>query len=408
MAVLRYGIRSSVQLDFADGALSGEYGTPPMPPLDDPLAAVTAALEAPLDFPPLGRITTPSDHVTLALDHGVPQAAQITAAVIHALVQTGIDPDGISVLRTRADVEAGAEDPCRLLPEEWRDRVTRVIHDPSERREMAYLAASEEGEPIFLNRLLTDADVVLPIGCLHHDATSDYYGIHGSIYPAFSDQKTLVRFHAETSRNGTKESHHRRLAAEADHVAWLLGISFTIQVVPAGGSAILHVLVGQSETVRRQAQQLYRAAWSWQAPQQASLVVAAIEGDAAEQTWENVGRALETAAALVEEGGAIALCTDLAARPGPAMRQMAKARSREAVVRRICKAPPRDALPAVRLAQTLEHHSVYLLSQLDPAAVEELDMIPIRGADELVRLAHRHPSCIVLANAPRAAVTVGG
>jgi hypothetical protein len=48
----------------------------------------------------------------------------------------------------------------------------------------------------------------------------------------------------------------------------------------------------------------------------------------------------------------------------------------------------------------LQGHKVYLLSQLDPSVVEELDVIPIAKPDELNRLARQHGSCIVLSNAP--------
>jgi len=405
MVLLRYGARSAVRLDFAAGVLSGEYGTPALAPLDDLRAAVAAALEDPLEYPPLRQITTPSDQVTLALDCGVPHVDDVAAAVIHALVEGGgVGPDGISILRTKADADAGLKDPCGLLPAEWRRRIRSVVHDPSDRKRMAYLAASESGDPILLNRLLTDADVVLPIGCLRSQRTSDYYGIHGSIFPGFSDQSTVLRFHSGSSRNG--RSRQPKLVSEADHVAWLLGVNFTIQLVPAGGASVLHVLAGQTDAVRRRGQELYRAAWNARSSERASLVVAAIEGDAPEQSWENFGRALESAAAVVQEGGAIALCTDLAASPGPAMRCVAKARSPDMAVRRISKDQPPDALPALRLAQSLQHNSVYLLSRLDPQVVEDLDMIPIADADELVRLTRHHRSCIVLANAPRVAVTV--
>ena len=101
MAVLRYGISSSVELEFAEGVLSGEVGRPRGQPLADLAAATTAALAEPIDYPPLARSTTPADHVVLALDHGVPQVAQVTASIVDALVDSGIDPDGITVLRNQ-------------------------------------------------------------------------------------------------------------------------------------------------------------------------------------------------------------------------------------------------------------------------------------------------------------------
>ena len=115
MAILRYGNNSSVQLEFADGAALGELGTPRGQPLADLGAATTAALGEPIDYPTLAQCTTPGDRVVLALDRGVPQVAEVTAAVVDALVDAGVDPDGITVLQSQADRDAGAGDPRRLI-----------------------------------------------------------------------------------------------------------------------------------------------------------------------------------------------------------------------------------------------------------------------------------------------------
>ena len=56
------------------------------------------------------------------------------------------------------------------------------------------------------------------------------------------------------------------------------------------------------------------------------------------------------------------------------------------------------------LPRRFERNKVYLLSRLDPAVVEELDMVPIESADELVRLARQHASCLLVPNAPRVSV----
>jgi len=422
MAVLRYGIDSSVHLELADGTLPQQCGTPQGQPLDDPRAAVARALVEPLDYPPLARGTTPGDRVVLALDRSIPQASQVIAAVIESLVEAGVDPDGIAILRTRSDAEAAGDDPCRLLSKSLLARISLLTHDPADRRSLAYLAANDAGEPILIHRALHEADLVLPIGCLRGDSAAGYFGIHGSVFPMFSDARTLGRFRkgdrprlppsgpqGASHKRGLspldRGSQHRQLTAESDHVAWLLGINFTIQVVPGGGERIMHVVAGQSDAVRRRGRQLYRAAWDGPMVRRASLVVAAIEGGPGLQTWEDFGRALDTASSLVEDGGAMAVCCDLAADPGPAVQQMAGAPSRAALLRRIGKDPPEDALPAAQLARALDRGKVYLLSRLPPSLVEELDVIPIAGGEELARLARQHKSGILLANAPHAMVT---
>lgn len=404
MTVLRYGTDSSVALQFAAGVTLDQCGTPQDVPLADPGVAVAAALAAPLEYPPLAQTTTPGDRVVVVLDSGLPQIAQVTAAVVHALMASAIDPDGITILRSEADGSAGMDDPLRLVPALAAGRIRLLTHDPANRRNLAYLAASEGGEPILLNRLLTDADVILPVGCMQREHSAGYYGIHTTIYPEYSDKLTQARFrkHDRFTGNG----HHRELQHEVNHVAWLLGVNFSLQVVPAAGDGVLHVLAGQSDVVRRQCRELYRAAWNRSVAHRANLVVAAIEGPERQQTWENLGRVLENVMGLVEEDGAIAVCCELATAPGPALQRLIGSPSREEAVREIRRDNPRDALPALQLARALETNHIYLLSRLAPGLVEELEMIPIGGPAELVRLTQRSDSCLVLSNAVHAMVQV--
>ena len=201
--------------------------------------------------------------------------------------------------------------PAGWSPRRCAQRITRLTHDPDDRRQLAYLAASESGEAILIHRALHEADVVLPVGCLRAEEIAGYFGIHSPIFPTFSDAKTIQRFRSFGSLNG-RGSRRRELVAEVDHVAWLLGVNFTVQVVPAAGDRVLHVLSGQSDAVRKRGRELYRAAWSWPATRRASLVVAAIEGDAGQQTWENVGLGAAGGRRLCRSGG----CDCRMLRPG--------------------------------------------------------------------------------------------
>ena len=231
--------------------------------------------------------------------------------------------------------------------------------------------------------------MVLPVGCLRDDHTAGYFGIHDCIFPTFSDARTLQRFRPLgllAADQGVK----RALVNDVEHVAWLLGVNFTVQLVPAGNDQVLHVLAGQSDSVGGAAARSTMPPGTCAPSRRAALVVAAIAGDAHQQTWENLGRAVEAAENLLEEGGAIAVCCDLSDRPGPAMQRMALVESRHAALRQIGKERPVDALPAVQIAHALDSNPVYLLSRLDPLMVEDLGLVPITDAEELARLTHRY------------------
>jgi nickel-dependent lactate racemase len=406
MTVLRYGADSSVNLQLAAEGPLVPCGVPKGAPLADTSAAVRTALEQPLDYPSLAQCTTPGDRVAIALGAGVPQVAKVTAAIVQTLIDAGIGADGITILRSCGERDTSADDPCGLLAPSVAERISVRAHDPVDRRNLAYLAAFESGEPILLNRMLTDADVVLPVGCILPDRARGYYGIHTTLYPEFSDSKTQARFrkHDRFSDNG----HHRELRREVNHVAWLLGVNFTVQIVPAAGDGILHVLAGQSDAVRHRGHELYREAWTSPVAETAELVVAAIEGGPVHQTWENLGRVLERSGRLVDEGGAIAVCCELSTPPGPAMQRLMGEPARDVALRQIRRENPRDLLPTLQLAKALESYRVYLLSRLDAELVEGLEMIPVESPSDISRLAQRSRSCLVVANAARAIVRVEG
>ena len=404
-SIIRYGADSSASLDFAEGVLVGECGTPSGPLIEDLAVTLQRALSSPVSYPPLEQCTTPGDKIVVTLDEGMPQGGRIAAEVIRSLLAGGVHADGITVLRTAADATNGSGDPAPWLPDELSGQVALAVHDPDDRQSMAYLAASEKGEAILLNRLVTDADLVVPIGCVRHWSAAGYHGVHTPIFPAFSDRRTQLRFQSPTAIQPAGEE-KKQFVQEADEVGWLLGVAFTIQVVPGPGDRLLYVLAGEVDEVRRRSEELYEAAWHFSLPRRASLVVAAIEGGPGQQSWDNVGRAVAAASELVEDGGAIAICSEVAARPGPAVTRLRTLEDRQAALRQFRRHRHADVLPATQLALALDRAGVYLLSRIDPTLVEDLQIAPITEPGELVRLTQRHSSCILLSNAPRTLVEI--
>jgi len=400
--ILRYGLDASLAVEPCTGTLLGECGSPEIEPAADLVAEVRRSLAEPLDYPPLAAIVTPGDRVVLALSEEAPEAAQIVAAVVDCLVECRVDPEAITVL---SPVQSAEDDPCRLLRDPTVSRVVSARHAPRAREQLAYLATTREGHSVLLNRAIVDADLVLPIGRFRGAAAAGYHGIYTAIYPTFSDWQTLHRFHSTATLDGRGRC-RKRLMREADEVGWLLGACFTIQAFPAAGDRVYRVLAGKTDAVQRRCAELYSAIWHQRVPRRAGVVLAALSGDATQQSWTNLGRALETALELVEPGGGLALCTELAEPPGPAVACLAAARSRKEALRHSHRDEADDAVTAVLLARALDHCSVYLCSRLDDALVEDLQIMPVADTAELVRLANRSKSFLLLGNAAYAQVAV--
>jgi nickel-dependent lactate racemase len=395
MLALAYGIDSRLCLELDGETAVTVCHAPRGKPLEDVEQAVGRALAEPLEFPPLAQAVLPGDKVVLALDSCVPQAGRIVAETVQSLVRAGVDPRDIVLLRARADVDSNAPDPLSALPEALRCVVGSRVHDPANRDALCYLAAAADARPIYVNRAIHDAEVVISIGVLRLAGSLGYYGVNSALFPAFSDAQSFERYH---STQAAEEARRNRLWRQADEVGWLLGLQFTIQVVPGAGGEILHVVAGDLDAVSREGGRLCEAAWSFSVRERASLVLAAIAGDAPEQTWENVARALAAAEHVLDDDGAIVVCSDLAEPPGPALQCLAGADDPGGALRQIARRRLPDALEAVQLARSLARGKVYLVSRLDDETVEALGILPLE-ARGVARLAGRYPSCVVLTNA---------
>ncbi len=444
--IVRYGSEASFALESSSNGLLVECDRPRLEPLKNCSLRVAEVLAKPLDYPPLADITTEDDRIVLAVGSPLPRAAEIVAAVVEMLIGSGVNPSGITVLQAKT----ADDDACLLIPDDIMGRIRSAWHDTEDGDQMAYLATTKTGDPVMLSRVLTDADFVLPIGCVQDDQATGYYGVNSPLFPIFSDKITQSRFRAAQSLNDQSPAEQgeevgsdiedeideedtceedvefddiedeenddesaeikRRLTEEADQVGWLLGVTFTIQVIPGSGDEVLQIVAGELGKVRQRARSMFDDAWHNRVAARAKLVVATIEGGPHHQNWQNLAHALANAAALVEEDGAIAVVCELAEEPGLAVRHLSQARSREEAMQEIGQNPPQDAPVATQLAHVLERNHIYLMSRLDDSLLEDLEISPIASPEELNRLvagvtAHGD-TCILLCNAPSAKVSI--
>jgi nickel-dependent lactate racemase len=398
MFVIRYGSDSTLDLDLHDEAQVRVCAAPRGTPLADVAEATRAALAAPLGFPPLAQAAVPGDKAVLALEPGVPQAATLVAQSIAALLAAGLQPANITVLTLAGSGQVAVEttsDPLAELPAHIRATVVHKQHDPRERDALSYLAATEDANPIYINRAIHDADLVVSIGTLRLPDSLGYHGIHSGLFPTFSDASTLARFR---SPKAVELEEQEILRKQADEVGWLLGTRFTIQVVPGANSDLLSVLAGDLEAVLAAGSRVCDEAWRFEVPYRAGLVIAALGGDASQQTWDNVGRALAAAARVLGDDGDVVVCSRLQESPGPGLERIMGADDLFLALREIEQDKPYDSLPAAELARALERGKVYLVSDLPDDRIEALGLIPI-NADDVSGVVGRYDSSIVLANA---------
>jgi nickel-dependent lactate racemase len=403
-AELNYGANSRIELEFAPDAFIARAAPPADGLLADPAEAVAAALAAPLEYPALAAAVVPGDRVAVVLADDLPQTPALAAGAVRALLQAGVEPASMTLLQTRAAREAGMPDPRGALETSLADEVELVVHDPADRPSLALLGASSRDEGVYLNRAICEADLVLLLSVVRLQQADEYRGGYADLFPAFSDHRIIERF--RDLKIHESKGKRKKLRKETDEVGWLLGNRLVVQVVPGPGESVQHIVAGDVDAVAARGQQLAEASWHSRFPRRASLVIASIEGGDPHQNWTNLARVVEAARGAQAVEGAVALCTELATAPGPALMELADADDLDAALERIRDAHSPDAEAAWQLAHALKQGPVYLLSRLDDEVVESLGLAPVEQAAQIGRLARRFDSCIVLAGAQHAAVTI--
>ncbi|MBX6315932.1 MAG: DUF2088 domain-containing protein, partial [Isosphaeraceae bacterium] len=268
--------------------------------------------------------------------------------------------------------------------------VEMTLHDPEDRAGLAYLASTNRGRRVYLNRLLTDADCVVPVGQLGYDPVLGYRGPWGVVFPGLSDAETRRAYRAQAAEGRPDREHDRPTLIESDEVSWLLGSQFHVGIV-AGRRGVAGAIAGVEAAVRTEGTRRVDAAWGFQAKERAEVVVAGVGGGGGggggPTTLDELAEGLATATNLVRRGGKIVLLSRAEGPLGPAMQRLigAEEGAGMAALRGAEREP--DYPCARRLARALAWADVYLMSELPEDQVEDLSIIGISRPEEARRLA---------------------
>lgn len=228
-----------------------------------------------------------------------------------------------------------------------------------------------------------------------------YRGPYGGIYPTFSDREAHNRFRNPVLLNAASET-FTKSQDEVESIGWRAGLQFVVEVVPGAGDEAAAVVAGELTAASRRAAALRDAGHRHTVPNRVRTVIAALTGALA-QSWEQVARTLAAALEVVEDGGVVAICSDLAEPLGPAMELLSKVGDdRDEAIAHIRKERPVDVFIALQLAEAQRRVRIHLLSKLDDETVESLAMTPISDPSDIGRLAARGGSCVVVGDAQHA------
>jgi lactate racemase len=384
-----------LEFEVPDDRLVGHWSGPSIDPSAEPASAIfRQAIESPSEFPPLNLAVVPGDRVVVPLDPSTPELSAIFEAMTTALRASEVE--GITVVSTAAE-------PANL-PEgvAWR------VHDPDDRSQLAYLSSTSEGRRIYLNKNLTDADIVVPIGTLGYDGTLGYRGPWSVIFPGLSDRETLLRYQGLNAEGPPDRERPSSSLLESAEVSWLLGCQFQIGVL-AGHSGVSKVIAGLESAVRSEGAKAIDDAWTFRVDDRADVVVVGIGEPKERTTLDDLALGLLTATRLVRRGGKIVALSKARFDVGPALGRLKGVENPRSALNRLRGRDADSDYPASKIiAEALAWADVYLHSAVDSDLVEDLALIPLDRPSEALKLAALAPSVTLVSQADRTRALVLG
>ena len=280
----------------------------------DFVAQLKNAFDNPIMYPSFAESVFAGDTVVIVLQDDLAYPREILEALVSQFEASNVSPADISIVISEATAQTlGVEAAVYQLPAETKDEqppllfplkfgfneIQCQVHDASNVAGLAYLAANEAGDPIYANRLLVEADVVIPVAAaLPGDNTRQI----DCIYPAFSSVAAQERIASPDISNLAKQL---EIALAND----TLGTFFIVQIIDGPGGRLSEVICGERTRTNAKAREIVSQNWSFDYAGEAEMVVASIESDSERQTWDDIVEAILLADRVsVGDGPIVVLC----------------------------------------------------------------------------------------------------
>ncbi|HQR08051.1 MAG TPA: lactate racemase domain-containing protein [Gemmatales bacterium] len=342
--------------------------------LGDVRLATAACLETPTEFPALRLALTPDDHLTIIVHEQMNGLVEVLETVLKHVQTAGVQMNQITLLLP-------AEQPG--VPRTWPEQLPadcqgfKLQEHQFDQSKLAYLASTQGGRRIYLNRHIVDADQLIIIGNVRFDPVYGVASGLADLYPAFSDAPTREELTRHLHDTVPLIDHPFPIWKETEEVGWQLGMPFVVCVVEGQGDAVTQVIAGSAGPVRQLAETLLRKNNIILMPYHVDLVVGTLVGAPNQQTFTQVTEAMFRASRGIHPGGSLAILSDAGGPLPPGSDIVSQAESAVAGLTFLRQHSHINRLPWWYLARAIDQSKAYLSSRFLSEVTESMFMVPL-------------------------------
>ena len=335
-------------------------------------------LRQPIDFPSLLDAVLQDDSVAVAVSAAVSELESLLASVTVFFLDANITPDRFSIVLSehcRFDREIyisllseGLSAIGISVPDDTLREIPILVNDPTSDL-FAYLAADKKGHPIHVNRMLLDADFLLPIVPI--GSTFDIDGILiGDLIPKFCDAATGLRWNRKRLRMMRQSE---TSFAYVEELQWLLGLQVALAVSEDWNRENGTVLVASCQHLYEQAKSSSlienHSKGELKESQAIDLVVIQMDRPGRKTDWETIAKSIVQASLLLENRGRILLCCEALPKVTEAISTLLDAIDLTTIQDELKPIEDANIYWAAKIADQMEQHSIFVY-QSDSSAVD--------------------------------------
>ncbi len=176
-----------------------------LPPCADPQAEVLSALAEPIGAPRISDLARAGMKVAVVIDDGSrpTPVGQILPWVVADLEAAGVPRSDMALVpalglhRPMAHPEIAGRAAMDL------HGIQTVTHNCDDTEQMRFLGVTSRGTPVWINRVVADADLIISIGCIEPHLIASFGGGYKNIVPGVAGRVTVAHNHGLNCDPGT-------------------------------------------------------------------------------------------------------------------------------------------------------------------------------------------------------------
>lgn len=169
-----------------------------LPPCAQPEAEVRRALASPIEAPRLGSLARAGMRVAIVIDDSSrpTPVGLLLPAVVAELEASGLRREQMALVPALGLHRPMTQDEVAQRAAMDLEGIRTVTHDCDDPEQMRLLGTTSYGSPVWINRVVAEADLVISIGCIEPHLIASFGGGYKNIIPGVAGRATIAHNHS--------------------------------------------------------------------------------------------------------------------------------------------------------------------------------------------------------------------